>query len=57
MSIVQAEDPYVREFKHFARVILGEESPRISGEDGRKTLEVALAVQRSGESREPVYLT
>jgi len=33
---------------------LGKEDPRTSGEDGRKTLEVTLAIQRSGETGQPV---
>ncbi len=50
------EDPYVREFNHFCRVVLGKESSRISGEDARKTLEATLAVRRSGETGQPVRL-
>ena len=50
------EDPYIKEFNHFCRVVLGEEIPRISGEDARKTLDVTLAIQRSGESGQPVRL-
>jgi predicted dehydrogenase len=53
---VTREDPYARQLRHFCRVIRGEEEPRVSGEDGRKTLEVTLAVQRSGEMGEPVLL-
>jgi len=56
LKVIQGDDPYVKEFRHFARVILGEEPPRISGEDGRKTLEVTLAIQRSGETGQPVRL-
>jgi predicted dehydrogenase len=56
LKVAKAEDPYVKEFRHFANVILGEEAPRISGEDGRRTLEVALAIQRSGETGQPVHL-
>jgi len=56
LKVAKAEDPYVKEFRHFANVILGEEAPRISGEDGRRTLEVALAIQRSGETGQPVRL-
>ena len=56
VKVIQDDDPYVKEFKHFARVISGEETPRISGEDGRKTLEVTLAIQRSGETGQPVRL-
>jgi predicted dehydrogenase len=50
------EDPYIKEFSHFCRVILGKESPRISGEDGKRTLEVTLAIQRSGETGQPIRL-
>ena len=53
---VVREDPYVKEFRHFFKVILGEESPRTSGEDGRRTLEVTLAVLQSGETGQPVAL-
>jgi predicted dehydrogenase len=56
LKVIQGDDPYVKEFRHFARVILGEEPPRISGEDGRKTLEVTLAIQRSGETGQAVHL-
>jgi predicted dehydrogenase len=57
LKVVQEDDPYVKEFRHFAKVIRGEEPPRISGEDGRRTLEVTLAIQRSGETGQPVRLT
>jgi predicted dehydrogenase len=50
------EDPYVKEFSHFCRVIQGKEIPRISGEDGKRTLEATLAIQRSGETGQPVRL-
>jgi predicted dehydrogenase len=56
LKVIQGDDPYVKEFRHFAKVISGEEPARISGEDGRRTLEVALAVQRSGEIGQPVRL-
>lgn len=56
LKVPQEEDPYAKEFRHFSRVIRGEESPRISGEDGRRTLEVTLAVQRSGQTGQPVRL-
>jgi predicted dehydrogenase len=56
VNVIEADDPYVKEFRHFARVVRGEESPRISGEDGRRTLEVTLAVRRSGETGQPVRL-
>ena len=56
VKVVDADDPYVKEFRHFAKVIAGEESPRISGEDGRRTLEATLAIQKSGETGQPVRL-
>jgi predicted dehydrogenase len=56
LKVFQGDDPYDKEFKHFARVILGEETPRISGEDARRTLEVTLAIQRSGETGQPICL-
>jgi predicted dehydrogenase len=40
LKVMQGDDPYVKEFRHFARVVRGDESPRISGEDARRTLEV-----------------
>jgi predicted dehydrogenase len=53
---VVREDPYIKEFSHFCRVISGEEEPRTSGEDGKRTLEVTLAIQRSGETAQPIHL-
>jgi predicted dehydrogenase len=56
IKVVQTEDPYLKEFRHFAKVVRGEETPRISGEDARRTLEVTLAIQRSGETGQPIQL-
>lgn len=56
MKILQDEDPYTREFRHFAKVISGEESPRCSGEDGRRTLEVTLAIQECGGAAQPIHV-
>jgi predicted dehydrogenase len=56
VKVVPTEDPYVKEFRHFARVVRGEETPRISGEDARRTLEVTLAIQQSGITGQPVRL-
>jgi predicted dehydrogenase len=57
VKVAQAEDPYVKEFKHFAKVIRGQESPRISGEDARRTLQVTLAIQECGRIAQPIRLT
>ena len=56
IKVVRGDDPYTREFKHFCKVILGEESPRTSGEDGKRTLEVTLAAQKSGETGQLILL-
>lgn len=53
---IAREDPYIKEFSNFCRVIQGKEIPRISGEDGKKTLEATLAIQRSGETGQPIRL-
>jgi predicted dehydrogenase len=50
------EDPYIKEFRHFCKVVQGKEVPRISGEDGKRTLEATLAIQKSGETGQPVRL-
>lgn len=47
-------DPYREQLKHFCHVIRGEELPRTSGEDAKKTLEVTLAVLESGETGRPI---
>jgi len=40
----------------FAEAVFSGEDPFITGEDGRKTLEVIVAAYRSGESGRPVEL-
>jgi predicted dehydrogenase len=41
---------YVREMRCFIRCIQGKEAPLVDGEEGRKTLEVALAAKKSAAS-------
>lgn len=48
--------PLHEEMKHLCRVIRREESPRTSGRDARKTLEVVLAIMKSGETHQAVEL-
>jgi predicted dehydrogenase len=55
VEIVRA-DPYQEQLKHFCNVVKGIEKPRITGEDAKKTLEVALAIQKSGEIGKPISL-
>ena len=47
-------DTYVEQMRHFCRVVKGEEEPRTSGEDGRRTLEVTMAVAESGRTSRPI---
>ena len=48
-------DPHETQLKHFCKVITGEENPRTTGEDARRTLEVTLAVLQSGETGQPIH--
>lgn len=41
---------YVREMKHFLRCVQGMEKPLVSGEEGKRTLEIALAAKRSAKT-------
>jgi predicted dehydrogenase len=53
---VHHANPFVEQIRHFAAVIRGEETPRITGEDGARTLAVTLAVRdaaKSGKTVEP----
>jgi len=45
---------YVEEMRHFIRCIRGKEAPLVSGEEGRRTLEVALAAKESATSGKAV---
>ena len=47
---MQAEDPLVRQVRHFARVTQGEETPLVSGGEGLRTLQVVEAIQRAAAS-------
>jgi predicted dehydrogenase len=51
---VDREDAYTRQIRNFCGVIQGMETPKIDGADARKTLEVALAIQKSGETGQAV---
>ncbi len=50
------QDTYVEQMRHFCRVVRGEEEPRTSGEDARRTLEVIQAVAESGQTHRPIEL-
>ena len=49
-------NPYEKQISHFCRVIRGEETPRTSGEDGKKTMEVTMAIFKSCETGQPIDL-
>jgi predicted dehydrogenase len=51
---IDREDPYTRQIRNFCGVIQGTEAPKIDGVDARKTLEVALAIQKSGETGQAI---
>jgi predicted dehydrogenase len=53
---VEPCDPYVEQMRHFCHVIHGDESPRTSGEDARRTLEVIMAVAKSGRTGKAISI-
>jgi predicted dehydrogenase len=54
---VDHRDPLIRQLDHFCRVIRGKEDPRTSGEDALRSLAVAQAILKSGDTAEPVELS
>jgi predicted dehydrogenase len=51
-----AENPYQAEIAHFVECLETGQEPRVTGEDGYKAMEIALAAIRSAETGEPVVL-
>jgi len=49
-------ESYLEEMRHFIESVETRRSPRVSGEDGRRVLEIALAVRRSSDSGQVVKL-
>ena len=47
---------YVAELRHFLDCVGGRSTPAVSGEDGRRVLEIALAARRSSDERRVVDL-
>ena len=47
---------YFQEMKHFIRCVQGKEKPLVSGEEGKKTLEIALAARRAAETGKTVRM-
>ena len=53
---IDRNDMYVAELRHFLDCVKGDEAPIVSGDDGRRTLELALAAKRSSEEGRVVEL-
>ena len=47
-------DMYVQEMQHFINCVKIGEKPLIDGEEGRKTLEIALLAKKSAETKEVI---
>jgi len=52
----EPNDMYVHEMKHFIRCVQGKEEPLVSGEEGKRTLEIALAAKQSAKTGKIVRL-
>lgn len=50
------EDPLARQLDHFAQVIRGEATPKVTARDGLQSLRVVLAVAESARTGEPVEI-
>ena len=53
---IDRNEMYVAELRHFLDCVRGKEEPIVSGEDGRRVLEIALAVKRSSKEQRVVEL-
>ncbi len=52
----EANEPYIREMRHFLACVRGEDRPRVDGETGRRVLEIALAAKESARTRYEIHL-
>ncbi len=55
-QIRASADPLVNQIQHFAQVIRGDATPRVSGREGLRTLQVVEAIQHSAQSGERIVL-
>ena len=53
---IDRNDMYVAELRHFLECVKGDETPIVSGDDGRRVLDIALATRRSSEEGRVVEL-
>ena len=56
MMPCERADPLITQIEHFARVIRGEESPRVSGREGLRTLAVINAINIAANTGQLVRL-
>jgi predicted dehydrogenase len=47
---------WIREIEHFVECIKKNKQPKVTGEDGKKALEMVLAAYESQESKKPIKL-
>ena len=52
----QMKNGWIREIEHFVECIQKSKQPLVTGEDGKKALEMVLAAYESQETRKPVKL-
>jgi len=48
---IPRDEMYIAELRHFLDCVTGQQTPVVSGEDGRRVLEIALAVKRASEEK------
>lgn len=53
---IDRNEMYVTELRHFLECVNGDKSPSVNGEEGRRVMEVALAVKRSSRDQKVVAL-
>lgn len=51
--LTRFQDAYLSEVRDFVHMMLAGKSPRITGEDGLRALEIAIAAEQSGKSSQP----
>jgi predicted dehydrogenase len=54
--VLDRNEMYVHELQHFLGCVQGKSVPAVSGEDGKRTLELVLAARESSDSRKAVLV-
>lgn len=55
-EVIDCNDMYVAELRHFLDCVRGNNAPIVTGDDGRRVLEIALAVKQSSQDRRVIEL-